>query len=67
MISSELQQQSIPNLLTAKEVAEMLRIPKAHVYELARQAKIPCAHIGRLVRFPQARILEWIERGGTDG
>jgi len=56
-----------PKLLTADEVAEMLRIPKARVYELARQAKIPCARIGRLVRFPQAKVLEWIENGGTDG
>lgn len=66
MISCESQQQSIPKLLTAEEVAEMLRIPKAHVYELARRGKIPCTRIGRLVRFPQARILEWIESGGTD-
>jgi hypothetical protein len=26
---------------------------------------IPCVRIGRLVRFPESRLLEWIAAGGT--
>ncbi len=52
-------------LLTAKEVAALLRVTKLRVYELARTGAIPCVRIGRQVRFPEDGLRAWIARGGT--
>jgi len=52
-------------LLTAKEVAAILRVPTLRVYELARARTIPCVRIGRQVRFPEDGLRVWIAQGGT--
>lgn len=38
-------------LLTAREVAELLRLPVSTVYELARTGRLPYLRIGRAMRF----------------
>ncbi len=38
-------------LLTAREVAELLRLPVSTVYELARTERLPHLRIGRALRF----------------
>ena len=45
-----------PNLLTAKEVAELLRMPLSTVYYLAKTRKIPSIQIGRIWRFRKDEI-----------
>jgi excisionase family DNA binding protein len=40
-------------LLTAREVAEVLRLPVSTVYELARTGRLPYLRIGRAMRFSQ--------------
>jgi excisionase family DNA binding protein len=52
-------------LLTAIEVAEMLRVTEARVYELARRKLLPHIRLGRQVRFSESLLLEWAHRGGT--
>jgi excisionase family DNA binding protein len=53
-------------LLTAQEVAMILKVSPERVYELARQQSIPSVRIGeRQVRFSEIAIQQWIERGGT--
>ena len=52
-------------ILLAKEVAEMLRIDRQRVYELARRNAIPVIRLGeRQYRFNAEAIKRWIERGG---
>jgi excisionase family DNA binding protein len=51
--------------LTVDEVAVLLRIPKARVYELVRQRKLGVVHIGRSVRIPEEALDELVEKGGT--
>ena len=52
-------------ILIADEVAEMLRVDKQRVYELARRNAIPVIRIGeRQYRFDAEAIRQWIERGG---
>ena len=46
-----------PNLMTAKEVAELLRMPLSTVYYLAKTRKIPSIQIGRVWRFRKDEIL----------
>ena len=48
-------------LLTANEVATILRVSTARVYELARIKSIPSITLGqRQVRFDETALLEWI-------
>lgn len=50
----------VPRLMTAQEVAELLRIPRSTVYELARARRIPFLKVGRRTLFAQQTLLEWI-------
>lgn len=54
------------NLLTAPEVAQILRVSKARVYELARRKMLPVLTLGqRQVRFEEAALQKWIAAGGS--
>ncbi|HEX8101502.1 MAG TPA: helix-turn-helix domain-containing protein [Solirubrobacteraceae bacterium] len=46
--------------MTAQEVAEMLRVPRSTVYELARRRRIPFIKVGRRTLFARHTLLEWI-------
>jgi excisionase family DNA binding protein len=53
-------------ILVADEVAEMLRVDRQRVYELARRNAIPVIRMGeRQYRFDAEAIKHWIERGGS--
>jgi excisionase family DNA binding protein len=53
-------------ILIADEVAEMLRVDRQRVYELARRNAIPVIRVGeRQYRFDAEAIRQWIERGGS--
>ena len=53
-------------ILVADEVAEMLRVDRQRVYELARQHKIPVFRVGvRQYRFDAEAIRLWIAGGGS--
>ena len=51
-------------MLTAREVAGLLRVPTARAYELAREGVLPCVRLGRQVRFDADALRRWIARGG---
>ncbi|RDV81248.1 helix-turn-helix domain-containing protein [Ammonifex thiophilus] len=50
--------ESLPSMLTVKEVARLLRMPTKTVFEHCRTGKIPCVKIGRTVRVPKKKLLE---------
>ncbi len=52
-------------LLTAEEVANILRVTPARIYALARAGTLPCVRCGRQVRFSESALREWIARGGS--
>ena len=52
------------NLLTIPEVAQVLRVRPARVYELARQGLIPAVRMGRSLRIEESALHEWIAAGG---
>jgi excisionase family DNA binding protein len=53
-------------VLVADEVAEMLRVDRQRVYELARRNAIPVIRLGeRQYRFDAEAIRRWMERGGS--
>jgi excisionase family DNA binding protein len=47
-------------LLTAGEVAAMLRVTKAWVYAETRASRIPHVPLGRYVRYRRSAVLQWI-------
>ncbi len=53
-------------ILIADEVAELLRVDRQRVYELARRNAIPVIRLGeRQYRFDAEAIRRWITRGGS--
>ena len=56
---------SVSPLWTASQLAELLKVPKARVYELARLGSLPSVRIGRTVRFDVAAVTRWLRDGGS--
>jgi putative molybdopterin biosynthesis protein len=52
------------SLLTAQQVAVLLQVPTARVYQLAREGLIPTVRLGRQVRVSASALNEWIADGG---
>jgi excisionase family DNA binding protein len=45
-------------VMTAREVAELLRMPTSTVYQLARKGVLPASRLGRTWRFLRPRLEE---------
>jgi excisionase family DNA binding protein len=61
---------ALPNtdVMTADEVAAMLRVNRKTVYEAVERGDLPCARLGRCVLFSRAALLRWLDgQGPTDG
>ena len=43
-------------VLTAREVADLLKMPVSTIYELARRGKLPARRLGRTWRFLRPRL-----------
>jgi excisionase family DNA binding protein len=48
-------------LMTAGEVALLLRVTKAWVYTQTRARRIPHVSLGRYVRYRRSAVLGWLE------
>jgi excisionase family DNA binding protein len=44
--------------MTAREVAELLKMPVSTIYQLARRAELPASRLGRTWRFLRPRLEE---------
>ena len=47
-------------VMTAREVAELLRMPTSTVYDLARKGVLPASRLGRTWRFLRPRLEEML-------
>ena len=55
-----------PRLLTAQEVADVLKTNTQVVYRLARNRELPAVNLGqRVLRFTEASVYEFVRRGGV--
>lgn len=57
-------------LLTADEVAELLRVTRGWVYAETRARRIPHVRLGRYVRYRRSAVEAWVdelEAASTDG
>ena len=53
------------DILTVKELCELLRIHPSTLYKLLRQGKIPSFRVGNEWRFRRDVILRWIAEGSS--
>jgi putative molybdopterin biosynthesis protein len=51
-------------LLTAKQVAPILQVTEARVYEMSRENILPTVRMGRQVRYDEETLRNWIKAGG---
>jgi excisionase family DNA binding protein len=53
-----------PKVMTAEEVARLLRVNRKTVYAAFKQGEIPGGRrIGGTIRFSRERVLEWLAQG----
>ena len=48
-------------VMTAREVADLLRLPTSTVYELARKGVLPASRLGRTWRFLRPRLEQLLD------
>ena len=53
------------DLLTAKEVVNILKISKSFAYQLMNSREIPTIHIGRSIRVRKSDLIKMIEINET--
>ena len=52
--------EDLPLTLNAREAAEVLRISKSKVYELAQSDSFPAVRIGKRVVIPRDKLIQWM-------
>ena len=52
---------STREILTAKEVAKMLKVSRVTVYRMAKRGEIPCYRNGSILMFYKDEILRWVD------
>ena len=52
--------EDLPLTLKAREAAQVLRISKSKVYELAQSKSIPAIRIGKRVVIPRDKLIQWM-------
>lgn len=58
------------DVLTADEVADLLRLDRKTVYDYAGRGVIPCQRIGKRMLFSRAAVVQWLGgcgKGSSDG
>ena len=49
---------------TVKQIADLVQLSPARVYEAIRLGLLPAVHIGRQVRIEEQGFQDWVRRGG---
>ncbi len=52
---------STREILTAMEVAKMLRVTRVTVYRMIKRGEIPCYRNGSILMFYKDEILKWVD------
>ena len=50
-----------PDVLTVKQVAEILRVSKGTVYDMIHRHEIGCKHIGRKIIVPKSCVVTFLK------
>ena len=52
---------NMPDVMTAKELASVIRLNVKTIYSLVARGMIPYVRIGSALLFPKAQIIAWLE------
>ena len=52
--------ENYPPVLTVSQVAEILNVNKNTVFRLIKAGEIPAMRVGRLIRIPKDRMIEYL-------
>jgi excisionase family DNA binding protein len=52
----------MPKLLTPQQIADYLGVKPSTIYQWTHQGFIPHVKLGRLVRFREKTVMEWIAK-----
>lgn len=55
-----------PDVLTADEVAVLLKVSRKLVYDSAGRGELPCRRLGRRFLFSRTAIMRWLGAQGHD-
>lgn len=58
---------SLESLMTAQEVAKLLRISRSFVYAAAKDGRLPALILGRSIRFSPKALREFIGKNHPSG
>lgn len=56
---------TVDELLTDKQVSELLDVSRTTLWRLRKQAGLPYGKVGRLYRYRKAEILRWVSENPT--
>jgi excisionase family DNA binding protein len=59
--------ESWPPILTVPQVAKILKISHTRAYQLAKDHTLPSIKLGKNVRIPRGRFMEWLDKQVTGG
>lgn len=51
---------------TAPQIADLIQVTPARVYEAVRLGILPAVHIGRQIRIEETAFQDWVQRGGQN-
>jgi excisionase family DNA binding protein len=55
------------HLLTTKDVQDLIRVDRSTIYRMAESGRLPAVKVGRQWRFPEGRLLQWLNRHQPSG
>lgn len=56
-----------PHILTVPQVALILHISHTKAYQMAKAQEIPIIKMGKIVRVPRGRFIDWLEKQSVGG
>ncbi|KMK68375.1 helix-turn-helix transcriptional regulator [Puniceibacterium sp. IMCC21224] len=62
---AETSDQTSPEFLTVRELADLLRIKERKVYDLASTGAVPCSKVTGKLLFPEREVRAWIAQGSS--
>ncbi|MEM7188446.1 MAG: helix-turn-helix transcriptional regulator [Pseudomonadota bacterium] len=55
---------TVPDFMTTREVADLLRVKERKVYDMAAEGTIPCRRVTGKLLFPRTELMAWLDADG---
>jgi len=61
----QLRKSAVAELLTTRQVQELLQVDRTTIYRMAESGRLPAVRVGKQWRFPQGEIERWLQSRGA--